>query len=115
MTNWLITIPEDRVGGFLCEIYRAKATGEWKRFRLPMHIKSPKDGDTIYVVYKGQVRGKMPCIGMEITDGFSCTTTGNSWTAGNYLVGKLADYKPIENGELIKGFQGIRRYKTAEA
>jgi len=105
----MITVPKDRVGELLYEIDRAKTTGEWKRFRLSRHIRSPKDGDRVYVVYNGKIRGYMPVIGLEWNDGFTCSTTGNEWDAGQYLLCKLAEYTELLLGIECKGFQGIRR------
>jgi hypothetical protein len=105
----MITVPANKVGEFLYEIDRAKTTGEWKRFRLSRHIRSPKDGDRAYVVYDGKIRGYMPIIGLEWNDGFICTTTGIKWAEGQYLLCKMAEYKELLISIECKGFQGIRR------
>lgn len=111
--NWLITLPEDRLAEFVKEIKLCKFTGDIKNFRIPQHIRSPKKGDVVYIVWNGKVRWKVPCLGCEKKI-FRCTTTGSPQSGGNYLVCKLDEIEAIENGENIRGFQGIRKY-TAEA
>lgn len=109
MNYWMITVPKDRIGEFLIERDRVKTTGDWKHFRVSARLRSPKEHDRLYVVYDGKIRGYMPIIGLKWCDGFTCTSTGEEWEAGHYLVGKCADYEEIYTPIFCKGFQGVRR------
>lgn len=107
--SWIITVPKGLVSSFLYEVFRVKTTGDKKFFRVAENIKAPKKGDVLYVVYDGAIRGCMPILSLGWIDGFECTSTGNSWEAGNYLECELTAYKELESLIECKGFQGIRR------
>lgn len=111
--NWLITLPLKQIDVFTAEIEHCKTMGDIKNFRIPQHIGRPKKGDTVYIVWNGKVRWKVPCLGCEKMI-FRCTTTGIPQAGGNYLKCELARIEDLPDGESIRGFQGIRKY-TAEA
>lgn len=110
--SWLITVPKHLIQDFLLEIDMVKETTDCKRFRVPHHIKNIKKDDLLYVVYDSKIRGYMPVIGLEWCDNFNCTTTGKLWDTGKYIIGELSAWENISDGELVKGFQGVRRYET---
>jgi hypothetical protein len=88
----------------------AAAKGAILNFRVPRNIKNVKAGDRCYVVWRGKVRGYHIVSALFFSNtSWICSTTGGEWPAGQYVQrsGKFFEV----DGEEIKGFQGIRRYK----
>lgn len=111
-TSWLITVPKGRISDFIDEINHCQKTGDVKKLRIPP-IKKIQNGDMLYVVYDGTVRGRAPIISCEFSDTFTCTTTGNHFGVGYYIICELSAWEEVVNGAQVKGFQGVRKYETA--
>jgi hypothetical protein len=107
----MITIPRHHIDDFLDEIADARLRPLHKRFKIPPHVKNIDAGDTLYIVYDGQVKGEMPVLeNVFIEDDWHCETTNKVWFSGRYVIGDLSQYSVIKEGERVKGFQGIRVY-----
>lgn len=110
LNNWMITVPRTLAGDFLREVEDGKREPLTKRFRVPPHIKNVQTGDRMYVVFDGRVRGYMTVLWNYVVDDYAeCRTTGRRLSPGRYIGCDISGYVPIENGETMKGFRGIKR------
>lgn len=114
MADWLITLPQH----ITWEAYKQELDYVAKHyfvaklnFKVPFIPKQYAAGDRCFLVWRGKVRGWMMCHGPMIRDEpWACETTGTIWGKGNYIT-RFGEFYYLQDGELIKGFQGIRRYR----
>lgn len=111
-SSWLVTVPKRiKWEDYLKELAEVEDGESVLNFKVPNIPKKMKNGDRCYVVWNGRVRGFMSIVGYgRMEEDWRCTTTGQLWTKGNYIQ-RSGKFFAIEDGEEIKGFQGIRGYK----
>lgn len=108
--NWLITIPKTiQWSEYEKELKEVELEGGTLNYKTRYIPKEMKVGDRMYIVWNGRVRGWMEIVGFGYQDGFTCSTTGNYWSAG-YYIQRSGKFHEIE-GEVYQGFRGIRKYR----
>jgi len=107
---WVLTVPKTTEWKiYLKEIETVKDGTQEMRYKTRYFPKEMKVGDKCYVVHDGFVQGWMKITKMlDMPEGFTCTTTGNYWEPGKYIVRSGPFHH--ESGTPMTGFRGIREY-----
>ena len=106
--DWIITLPQTvKWSDYQVELESVTDGSKVLNYRLPYQPKA-QVGDRCYLVWRGKVRGWMKVVGVEHSDGFTCTTTGTSWRAGWYLQ-RAGQFFSCDGPEMV-GFRGIRKF-----
>lgn len=113
MADWIITLPQEcKWETYQLELDAVKTGLVEMNYRTPFKP-SAKAGDRCFICWRGQVVGWMAVTGVTaLPYGFTCTTTGVQWPPGYYIT-RSGPWHPVD-GPDMKGFRGIRRYKSPE-
>jgi hypothetical protein len=102
-----ITIPKsDDWEEWLLECKKVEQSNEELRFRVGVLPKKAVKGDKCFVVHDSYIRGYHVISDVGYRNTFICSTTGQKWEAGNYIIrkGKFHEIEPVPK----QGFQGFR-------
>ena len=76
-------------------------------FKVPFLPKNIKIGDRCYLCYNGNIIGWMEISNIQRLEGFTCTTTGESWAGGNYI-SRSGPFHKLKTPIPCKGFRGFK-------
>jgi len=114
MADWLITIPQQITWEAYqreLDVVKKEHCVTFLNYKVPFIPREFRRGDRCFVVWRGQVRGWMICWDSFKADKpWACETSGTWWGAGSYIQ-RYGEFYALKDGEAIKGFQGIRRYR----
>ena len=109
MSSICITIPKSiKWSDYEKELKAVEDESQEMNYKIPTIPKGVSVGDRCYICHDGYIKGWMKISNISKRDGFTCTTTGNDWSAGNYI-SRTGKFHYLKEPIPMKGFMGYRK------